>query len=252
MTAAISHDIGNRIALLGLGLAVAAALIWALGQYLPRGPIGSAGESVHPELVLAAMEPDAGRGLYVMRHEVTVAEWNRCHADGMCSLELRTRANQDAKTMPATGVSHVDVSQYLAWINAGSDGGYRLPSVAEWAYLAEPVLPAEPEPIFSDPDLSWASAYLLGEQRSRTLRPQGSYATSPDGVVDLDGNVWEWTQDCYAGESGASPDRCPAYFVAGEHLAAVPFLVRDPARGGCAVGSPPAHLGVRLVRDTPI
>ncbi|MEC8042421.1 MAG: formylglycine-generating enzyme family protein, partial [Pseudomonadota bacterium] len=33
------------------------------------------------------------------------------------------------------------------------------------------------------------------------------------------------------------------------HVAAIPYLVRDPARGGCAVGSPPAHLGMRLISD---
>jgi hypothetical protein len=32
-------------------------------------------------------------------------------------------------------------------------------------------------------------------------------------------------------------------------MAVIPFLVRDPARGGCAVGAPPAHLGFRLVTD---
>ena len=44
---------------------------------------------------------------------------------------------------------------------------------------------------------------------------------------------------------------CPAYFVGGEHIAAVPYLVRNPARGGCAVGVPPAHLGMRLVHVKP-
>jgi hypothetical protein len=46
-----------------------------------------------------------------------------------------------------------------------------------------------------------------------------------------------------------SPDRCPAFYVGGEHIAVMSYLVRDPARGGCAVGTPPAHLGMRLVSD---
>lgn len=28
-------------------------------------------------------------------------------------------------------------------------------------------------------------------------------------------------------------------------------LTSDPANGGCAVGTPPVHLGMRLVADTP-
>ncbi|UTS82675.1 formylglycine-generating enzyme family protein [Phaeobacter piscinae] len=252
MIAATLHRPADRIVLLGLG-ALVAALVLLVAIFLPRVSVGPAGKDTpQPELVPAVAEHGGQHVIYVMKHEVTVAEWNRCHADGVCALNLRTRPNQDARTTPATGLSYLDVGEYLAWINARSDGGYRLPRVAEWEHLAAPVLPEEPDPIFTDPDLTWASTYLLGEQKSRALRPQGSYTTSPDGIVDLDGNVWEWTQDCYAGASGASPSRCPAYFVAGEHLAAVPFLVRDPARGGCAVGSPPAHLGLRLVRDTPL
>ena len=80
------------------------------------------------------------------------------------------------------------------------------------------------------------------------------FSTSAEGIVDLDGSVWEWTQDCYGGEGGGpiDPKKCAAFFAGGEHVAAIPFLVRDPARGGCAVGSPPAHLGLRLVSETRI
>ncbi|MEO0864526.1 MAG: SUMF1/EgtB/PvdO family nonheme iron enzyme [Pseudomonadota bacterium] len=119
--------------------------------------------------------------------------------------------------------------------------------------MAEPVLPDEPDPIFTDPSLTWASAYLIEGNAPRALKPQGSFSTSPQGVADLDGSVWEWTQDCYAGSAGtADPTRCPAFFVGGEHIAAMSYLVRDPARGGCAVGTPPAHLGMRLVSDEPV
>jgi formylglycine-generating enzyme required for sulfatase activity len=91
----------------------------------------------------------------------------------------------------------------------------------------------------------------LEPQTNRALRPQGSFDTTSQGIVDLNGSVWEWTMDCYAGVAGAqmSPDRCPAFYVGGEHIAVMSYLVRDPARGGCAVGTPPAHLGMRLVAD---
>jgi formylglycine-generating enzyme required for sulfatase activity len=206
-----------------------------------------------PEMSETAIRLPDNSLLYVQRYEVTVAEWNRCHADGACGLLLRTRAGFEAETTPATGLSHSDATEYLRWINNATGQEFRLPTAAEWEFLAHFVLPEKADPIFTDPSLTWASAYLTSGVAPRALRPQGSFSTSPDGIADLNGSVWEWTQDCYAGaESGVDPSRCPAYFVGGEHVAAIPFLVRDPARGGCAVGVPPAHLGMRLVSDKPV
>ncbi|MAQ36913.1 MULTISPECIES: formylglycine-generating enzyme family protein [Thioclava] len=197
--------------------------------------------------------PD-GHAIYVQKYEVTVAEWNRCHADGACELALRAPPGSETATMPATGLSHVDVEQYLGWINRKARHDFRLPTIAEWQFMAKDVLPEKEDPIFTDPDLTWASTYLTTGLAPRKLSPRGSFSTSAEGIVDLDGSVWEWTQDCYGGEGGGpiDPKKCAAFFAGGEHVAAIPFLVRDPARGGCAVGSPPAHLGLRLVSETRI
>ncbi len=196
--------------------------------------------------------PD-GKALWVQRYEVTVAQWNLCAAEKGCTLTLRIRTGQDPETTPATGISYLDVQEYIAWINARTGHAYRLPTASEWTHMAAPVLPEKPDPIFSDPSLTWASTYLTEGNAPRALKSQGSFSTSAEGIADLDGSVWEWTQDCYAGgPDNVDPARCPAYFVGGEHIAAMSFLIRDPARGGCAVGAPPAHLGMRLVSDEPV
>lgn len=227
-----------------MGLAVVALVGAAL---MLRGPDPIDGPQMAERPVLM---PD-GAALFVQKYEVTVAEWNACHAAGACELALRAAANRDAATMPATGLSYIDVIEYLVWINKATRQKFRLPTLVEWEFMAAPVVPKTPDPFFTDPSLSWASAYLLEPQTKRVLRPQGAFDTTPEGIVDLNGSVWEWTAECYAGASGIDidPARCPAFFVGGEHVAAIPFLVRDPARGGCAVGTPPAHLGLRLVSD---
>jgi formylglycine-generating enzyme required for sulfatase activity len=207
--------------------------------------------SLMPERAALPVILTHGSTIYVQKYEVTVAEWNICHAAGDCALALHATGGRSEADMPATGLSYVDVSQYLSWINAKTEHVFRLPKMQEWEYLAAEVLPITPDPLFTDPELSWASAYLMEPQTKRSLQPQGAFSTTSHGIVDLNGSVWEWTQDCYAGADSAqkSDGYCPAYFVGGEHIAAVPFLVRDPARGGCAVGTPPAHLGMRLVSD---
>ncbi len=226
-------------------LAFAAANIVWVAQML-RGP----DPAYMPEMAAHAVVMPDGRAVYVQKHEVTVTEWNRCAAEGACGLTLRARPDQDPATTPATGLSYVDVQQYVTWINKKSRHGFRLPTAGEWAVMATAVLPEKPDPLFTDPSLTWASSYLIEGLAPRALKPQASFSTSPEGIVDLDGSVWEWTMECYDGaESGADANSCPAFFVGGEHLAAMSYLVRDPARGGCAVGTPPAHLGMRLISD---
>ena len=242
--AATETRLGKKYKRLALLTLAAAGIFWA-AQTL-RGPV----PDYIPEMAAEAVSMPDGRKVYAQKHEVTIAEWNRCAADLACELTLRARPDQDPATTPATGLSYIDVQQYVAWINRKSRHDFRLPTAGEWDVMAAGVLPEKPEPIFSDPALTWASAYLVEGNAPRALKPQGSFSTSPQGIVDLDGSVWEWTMECYDGaESGTAADRCPAFFVGGEHVAAMSYLVRDPARGGCAVGSPPAHLGMRLVSD---
>jgi formylglycine-generating enzyme required for sulfatase activity len=191
-----------------------------------------------------------GRPLYVGRTEITVAQWSACHADGGCTLDLRVPG--EGQDFPATGISFVDAQEFIAWLNAGSGLQYRLPTKAEWYALADEVLPEIPDPIFTAPELHWASAYLVeAPNADRALHPTGDFSTTSTGLRDLDGNVWEWTQDCYDGDRArADPGSCPAFIMGGLHESMMFYLVRDPANGGCASGLPPAHLGFRLVTET--
>ena len=248
MTSADCHAPCFRTSLRFAGLAVLAGVLVG-GALMERAP----NPAFFPVMADRPVILATGDELHVQRYEVTVAEWNTCHASGGCFLELRTRPDQDPATTPATGLSYVDVQEYLAWINRVTYHDFRLPTAAEWNFMAASVLPEKSDPLFTDPSLTWAASYLIEGTAPRALKPQGSFSTSPEGIADLDGSVWEWTQECYAGASeGVDPARCPAFFVGGEHVAAMSYLIRDPARGGCAVGTPPAHLGMRLVSDTPL
>jgi len=247
MTAAKTCKPGLKVSLLLVAPILFAAVL--LGAALIRRGTGH-DPALLPEMAARPVTLSNGAQLYVQKYEVSVAEWNTCHDRGGCTLRLRVRPDQDARATPATGLSHVDVGEYLRWINTATGATFRLPTAGEWTEMAASVLPEKVDPIFTDPSLTWASTYLTEGLAPRALRPRGSFSTSPEGVADLDGSVWEWTQDCVSGTSGdVDPARCPAYYVGGEHVAAMSYLIRDPARGGCAVGSPPAHLGMRLVTE---
>jgi formylglycine-generating enzyme required for sulfatase activity len=230
-----------------VGLAVAAVIGSALMLRDPDRIKGDIADTIQAQPVTL----QDGRILRVQTHEVTVSEWQACHDARVCDLDF-SRMQKDID-YPATGLSYPDAMQFVAWINGEGDTTWRLPSAAEWAEISQEVMPEKADPIFTDPSLTWASTYLTEANRSGcALRPSGAFSTTSSGIADLDGNVWEWTQDCYAGSAGQAPidsDRCPAFIMGGEHEAVMSYLVRDPARGGCAVGAPPAHLGMRLVSD---
>lgn len=232
--------------LVKLGIALFFGIVGA--AYYARGPDPVTG----PDAQTASVQLQDGRILNVQRREVTVVQWQACYRAGQCTLDLSTHAKID--DYPATGLSYPDAMEYIGWLNTSTGAKWRLPTSSEWFEIAAEVLPAKPDPIFTDPSLSWASTYLIDANRvGRSLRPSGAFTPTSAGIEDLDGNVWEWTQDCYAGASGQGKvignDRCPAFIMGGEHEAVMSYLVRDPARGGCAVGAPPAHLGMRLVSD---
>ncbi|MFA8386295.1 MAG: formylglycine-generating enzyme family protein [Pelagibaca sp.] len=118
---------------------------------------------------------------------------------GFC-LSFASAKTSDPQ-MPGWPTHPVDVQEYLRWINTASGHIFRLPTAIEWEQMAASVLPEEPDPLFADPSLTCASRCLTEGLTPRALRPQGSFSTSLEGIADLDGSVWEWTQECYAGVS---------------------------------------------------
>lgn len=187
--------------------------------------------------------PD-GSALLVMTREVTRREWRACAAAGACE-DLTGSIPAAQRDMPMTGVNRFDVEAYLAWVNTQGRREYRLPTVAEWRAIATELPRPGYRKLFADPRLAWAADYGSMPAISGIIRPSGGFGTLSNGISDLGGNVWEWTATC--AKDGASPDRCPAFVVAGLHETAMPVFVRDPFSGGCASGTPPNHVGFRLV-----
>ena len=219
----------------GMVLVIAAAVSWP-GTAAETGPAA--------QLRPVATIDDGGRVLLVSRFEVTVASWRRCFDSGGCS-HLLVRSSASGR-LPVTGVNWFDVNEYLDWINAGHGGDLRLPTLAEWRVIARSLAREKPAPLFTDPRLAWAATYGQETTQQGPPRRVGSFSTTPEGISDLDGNVWEWTSSCAKPGFGGL---CPAYVAAGDHEAAISVFVRDPASGGCATGTPPTYLGFRLVSD---
>lgn len=205
-------------------------------------------DSLRLQMLPVKISLDGGRILFVSPYEVTVSTWQRCYAEGQCSYLPKSSTSTSA--MPVSGINWFDVNEYLAWANKHSSVPLRLPSLAEWRELNRSLEKPKQPPAFTDPRLAWAANYGQENSPIGPIRPSGSFSKTPDGIYDLDGNVWEWTSTCYKpGFEGTEAVYCPAFVTAGAHEAVTSVFIRNPALGGCATGTPPSHIGFRLVAD---
>ena len=142
---------------------------------------------------------------YIDVHEVTNAEYAECVTAGDCTppadFSSSTRGSYyGSATYASHPVIHVTWFQartYCAW------RGARLPSEAEWERAARGTAPSEwtypwgedaPTCTLANHGGPGGAAPCLGDTDAVSSRPAGA---TPDGVMDLAGNVYEWVHDWY-------------------------------------------------------
>jgi formylglycine-generating enzyme required for sulfatase activity len=226
-------------------------------QYRLPGDFQVAGVPVNGTL----QQSEAGP-IEVMRQQVTLADYRQCVADGACT-EPQPALRPLRADVPVTGVSFDDAVDYAQWLSHRTGDVWRLPTVAEWIFFAgeRAVDHAIETPTdASNPAERWIAAYEQEASRAAVVdampQPSGSFGANELGVMDIAGNVWEWTATC-TNRTTLTPDgsivnvleSCGARYVEGRHLTPMSIFVRDSRSGGCSVGTPPANLGFRLVRE---
>ncbi|MCS6880446.1 MAG: SUMF1/EgtB/PvdO family nonheme iron enzyme [Oscillochloridaceae bacterium] len=191
--------------------------------------------------------------------------------EGMEDWQRRTRKDQpeywDDETFgsarpnyPVVGISWYEASAFCRWLTQHLNDGhtYLLPSEAEWEYAARGL---------TRRTYPWGNAELDPERASydqtygfTTLAvgcfPRGS---TPEGVLDLAGNVWEWTRSEYRDypydphdgrEDGAAPAQ-KSFTLRGGSWAAQPIVLRAACRLQTAPDDHNVSVGFRLARHPP-
>lgn len=203
----------------------------------------------------APWEDRTTRGFEIMKYQLSTAQYDACVSERACPARPLSQSRDPG--LPAVLLSHEDASAYAAWISRKSGDRWRLPSDAEWRVAAGSRARDDALGV-SDPSQRWLARYDAESEAAKNdekLRPLGSRGANENGLYDLSGNVFEWTQDCfvrYAGDASGFhkvTENCGVRVVEGEHRAYVTDFVRDARGGGCAAGKPPTWLGVRLVRE---
>ncbi len=193
----------------------------------------------------------------IMNRQVTGGEYARCADDGGCPKLPHDSAMADR---PMVGISWRDATAYAEWITNKTGVLHRLPTDEEWVFAAGEKVRDEALPLVDpvDPAQAWIARYEAEANRARpdTLDPQpvGSFGRNDNGLLDVGGNVWEWTNSCFlrmtlepTGATRVTNTNCGVRVVQGAHRTYMTDFIRDPRTGGCAAGVPPANLGFRLV-----
>ena len=215
---------------------------------------------------------------------VDLADWSQWWrfefgVDWRCPQGMGTNW-RDVPDHPVVHVTHADAAAYARW------AGKSLPTEAEWEYAAwggvedrEFAWGDELEPAGEHRANVWQGQFpwrnSCSDGFARTS-PVGSYAPNGFGLVDMIGNVWEWTEDWFSarhleaakpccvpenprgGPKSNSHDRCggppiPRKVVkGGSHLCAPSYCrrYRPPARHAQPIDSSMSHLGFRCVLRT--
>ena len=180
---------------------------------------------------------------------------------------------------PAVHIAYEDAEAYAAW------SGKNLPTEAEWEFAARGGLDGA-KYVWGDefiPDGRWMANTWQGEFPWQNLKQDGYEGTSPVGffpangygLVDMVGNVWEWTSDFFRPRHPSEPvESCctphnprvdsPEISVAsnlpdahiprkvvkgGSHLCAPNYCLRyrPAARQGEAIETSTSHIGFRCI-----
>ena len=129
------------------------------------------------------------------RYEVTFDEWDRCVTDKGCKFKPDDRG-LGRGSRPVDNVSWIDVKEFLSWLSSKTGKTYRLPSEAEWEYVARGGTTTS---YWWGRDVGQGQANCKDCNSGNALQPMpvGSFKPNPFGVFDTAGNAAEWVEDCW-------------------------------------------------------
>jgi formylglycine-generating enzyme required for sulfatase activity len=148
------------------------------------------------------------RPFAVSKFDVTFADWDACASVGGCPPAGDSGYGRGMH--PVINVTWDDARQYVAWFSKMTGRSYRLLTEAEWEYAARAgtttAYPWGKEIGSGNADCNGCGSPWDAHETS----PAGSFKPNGFGLYDMDGDVWQWVEDCYHPDYvGAPADGVP-------------------------------------------
>ena len=151
----------------------------------------------------------------VSKFEVTFADWEACNrssGDRCWYPELRNVGLGKPKRdegwgmgkRPLINVGFEKFYTYLIWLKERTGKQYRFLSEAEWEYAARAGT-STPYPIGTSITLQQARFGAKPWDSNAKTIEVGSFAPNAFGLYDMNGNVWEWVEDCWHDTYAGAP-----------------------------------------------
>ena len=123
--------------------------------------------------------------------------------DALSRPEYFDNDDYNQEQQPVVGITAADAEAYAAWLSEQTGWSFRLPTDDEWEVAAR----AGTENIYpwgDDVPSKSKTANYKGNGRFKTPSPVGSFMNGNNawGLVDMAGNVWEWTATSREAQEG--------------------------------------------------
>jgi formylglycine-generating enzyme required for sulfatase activity len=206
---------------------------------------------------------DLRRPFAMSRDLITFDEWEACAEDGGCRHYFPSDQHWGRGNRPVINVNWSDAQDYVIWLSAKTGRSYRLPTEAEWEYAARA---GTTTPYYSGYELTTDQANYDGVDYPRDgspgvyrqmTTPVGSFAPNEFGLTDMEGNLWEWTEDCWNPDHRGAPSDgsarksgdCNRKVVRAGAFNNTPAYARSAFRFWEVGELRSAFIGFRVVRD---
>ena len=197
------------------------------------------------------------------RYAVTFEEWDACVASGGCSAYHPWDNGWGRGKRPVINISWDDAQQYVAWLSKITDKKYRLLSESEREYIARAGASTpfwwgktiSPRQANYDGKFAYNNG-TKGENRQKTL-PVDTFNSNPWGFYQVNGNVWEWVEDCLHDTYSAAPsdgtpwtgDKCDHRVLRGGSWISNPAQLRSGSRYAIYANARVSNVGFRVARS---